>query len=157
MSLEIDINRIMRKKKLTLSTAESCTGGAIASRLTKVPGASDYFLGAVVSYSNEMKENVLNVPHELLEKEGAVSCEAVQAMWEGILGLTSSDFAIAVTGIAGPTGGTPEKPVGTVWAAVGRRGEEPETWNLKATGDREQIIDKTVEAVLSRLIKKLNV
>ncbi|NGX57974.1 MAG: CinA-like protein [Chlamydiae bacterium] len=157
MSHEVSINQKMREKELTLATAESCTGGAIAARLTKVPDTSMYFLGSVVSYSNSMKEEVLHIPHTLIVKHGAVSPEIVRAMWEGILSLTGSDYAIAVTGIAGPTGGTPEKPVGTIWAAVGKRGEEPYIWNVKAEGDRETIIEATVDAVLNQLVEKLDI
>jgi len=149
------LQTLMREKKLTLSTAESCTGGAIAAALTRIPYASEYFLGSVVSYSNQMKSDVLHVPESMIQEHGAVSPEVAAAMWEGILSISNSDFAIAVTGVAGPTGGIPEKPVGTVWAAVGRKGEVPEVWNIAASGDRESIICQTVEAVLSKLLQQV--
>lgn len=108
----------MAERGLTLSLAESCTGGYIAHLLTQHPGSSKVFLGGVVSYSNDLKESVLGVKHETLEQFGAVSGETVTEMVEGALAHFKSDYAIAVTGIAGPDGGTPDKPVGTVWIAV---------------------------------------
>jgi len=157
MSQADQLQKLMRENKLTLSCAESCTGGAIAAAMTKIPSASDYFLGSVVSYSNDMKVDVLGVPEELIEEYGAVSSEVAQAMWQGILAIVESDYAIAVTGIAGPTGGTPKKPVGTVWAAVGRRGEEPALWNVRASGTREEIIEQSIDAVLGKLYELINV
>jgi len=149
------LHALLREKKLTLSTAESCTGGAIAAALTRIPGASDTFAGAVVSYSDQMKSDALHVPEAVIAEHGAVSPEVAVAMWEGILALAKTDAAIAVTGIAGPSGGTPDKPVGTVWAAVGRGGENPEVWNVSASGDRESIIQQTVEEVLLKLLEHL--
>jgi len=146
-----ELQSLLRGKKLTLATAESCTGGAIAATLTAIPDASHHFLGAVVAYSNEMKQDLLKVSSTLLEKQGAVSPDVAVAMWKGILSVTHADYAIAVTGIAGPTGGTSKKPVGTVWAAVGKRGKEPEVWNVDASGSRTEIIDQTVDAVLVAL------
>jgi nicotinamide-nucleotide amidase len=108
----------MAERGLTLSLAESCTGGYIAHLLTQHPGSSKVFLGGVVAYSNNLKESVLGVKHETLEQFGAVSGETVTEMVEGALAHFKSDYAIAVTGIAGPDGGTPDKPVGTVWVAV---------------------------------------
>ena len=102
----------------TLATAESCTGGTIASRLTALAGASAYYKGGIVAYSNEVKECALGVQHTTLAAHGAVSEETVREMVEGVRSRLDSDYAIATTGIAGPTGGTPDKPVGTVWVAV---------------------------------------
>lgn len=138
---------------MTLTAAESCTGGALAARLTAFPGASQYFLGSVVAYSNQLKMDFLSVPEALLQEKGAVSEEVVKAMVEGLLLRTGSDYGIAITGIAGPTGGTPEKPVGTVWYAVGRRGEAPVAWLLKARGNREMIAARGVNAALSKLLQ----
>lgn len=107
----------MRSQGLTLSTAESCTGGAIASSVTAIPGASDVFLGGIVSYSNEAKENLLGVSHETLLIHGAVSQPTVRQMVEGACRVLHTDCAVATSGIAGPGGGTPQKPVGTVWMA----------------------------------------
>jgi nicotinamide-nucleotide amidase len=109
---------LCREHGLTLATAESCTGGMVAERLTGVAGASDVFLGAVVTYSNELKERELGVPRELLERHGAVSAEAAAAMAAGARGRLGADVAIAVTGIAGPGGGSDEKPVGLVYIHV---------------------------------------
>lgn len=112
------LGNMLRKSKMYLSVAESCTGGSIAAAITSVPGSSDYFKGGIVAYSNEMKVKELFVPGHLIEQYGAVSEEVVRAMAKGILVRLETDFAIAVTGIAGPGGGTPDKPVGTVWIAV---------------------------------------
>ena len=107
----------------TLTTAESCTGGLIASMLTRVPGASSAFHAGFVTYANDIKHSVLGVPTDILEAQGAVSEAVVIAMAEGALEKSGADYAIAVSGIAGPDGGSPDKPVGTVWLAAGRRGQ----------------------------------
>lgn len=106
------------EKGLTLSTAESCTGGNIAKQIVSISGSSAYFLGSVVAYAYEAKENILGVAHSTIEKHGAVSEEVVREMVDGVKNLLKTDCGIAVSGIAGPTGGTPEKPVGTVWIAT---------------------------------------
>ena len=118
-SIQSNIARLLTDRNETLSTAESCTGGAIASAFTAMAGASQYYRGGVVSYSNDMKVGFLGVKKESLTAHGAVSREVVEQMAEGIRLRTGSDYAIATSGIAGPTGGTPEKPVGTVWMAIG--------------------------------------
>ena len=118
ITIEEAILNDMTEKGLTLSIAESCTGGYISHIITRHPGASKVFLGGVVSYANELKESVLNVKHETLSTFGAVSGETATEMVEGALRNFKSDYAIAVTGIAGPDGGTPDKPVGTIWVAV---------------------------------------
>jgi len=112
------IGKMLSEKKLTLATAESCTGGYIAHLITSVPGSSGYFTGSVVAYSNDIKERVLGVCRESLEKHGAVSEAVVKEMALGIMKLYRSDFAVATSGIAGPDGGTVEKPVGTTWIAA---------------------------------------
>lgn len=117
-ALEKQIGEVLRKKKVTIATAESCTGGEIAHLLTSVPGSSDYFKGAVVSYANEVKVNVLGVNATDIEKEGAVSETVVVQMAEGVKKLMGTDYAVSTSGVAGPEGGTPEKPVGTVWIGV---------------------------------------
>ena len=116
--LEEIIGQLLKKKHRTLSAAESCTGGTISQLITSVPGASDYFKGSVVAYSNEIKQSVLNVSQETLMNFGAVSQQTVEEMAEGVRQLYQTDYAVAVSGIAGPGGGTPEKPVGTVWIAI---------------------------------------
>jgi nicotinamide-nucleotide amidase len=117
-TMESVIGRLLRSKGMTLSTAESCTGGNIAQLITSIAGSSDYFKGSVVAYANEIKEQFLGVPHQVLVENGAVSEQTVIAMAEGIRKRFSTDYSIAVSGIAGPTGGTEEKPVGTTWIAI---------------------------------------
>ena len=111
-----------RAKRRTLATAESCTGGLVGHLLTEVPGISRYYLGGVVSYSNEAKERMLGVPHRLLAEHGAVSPQVAATMAEGARKRFESDLAIAITGIAGPDGGTPTKPVGLVYVALAHAG-----------------------------------
>jgi PncC family amidohydrolase len=151
MSSEQAVHDAMIAKRKTLSLAESCTGGRMASRLTLLPGASKYFLGSLVVYSNELKLKLLNVSPATLQKQGAISAEVVEEMVRGLLKVTGSDYGIAVTGIAGPDGGTLEKPVGTVWCAVMSQGQEPVVWKHQVTGNRESIIDSSVDAALSKL------
>jgi nicotinamide-nucleotide amidase len=117
-TLEKEIGIILNKKNQTLSTAESCTGGYIAHLITSVPGSSNYFKGSVVAYANEMKENILHVSHHNILHYGAVSEVVVKEMAEGARKLFNTDYAISTTGIAGPDGGTPLKPVGTTWIAI---------------------------------------
>ena len=120
-SLENIIGKLLSGRNQSMATAESCTGGSIASIITSVPGSSAYFKGSVVAYSNEIKTGILNVDDSLIETFGAVSKEVVEEMVKRTVSLFVVDYAIATSGIAGPTGGTPEKPVGTVWIAVGNR------------------------------------
>ena len=121
--LEILIGNLLREKNLTVSTAESCTGGSIAAKLTSVPGSSDYFKGGIVAYSNEIKESLLGVSSETLKKQGAVSEETVIEMVKGAMKALKTDCAVSTSGIAGPSGGTKEKPVGTVWIAAAYKNE----------------------------------
>ncbi|GFZ42226.1 competence/damage-inducible protein A [Bacteroides nordii] len=121
--LEILIGNLLREKNLTVSTAESCTGGSIAAKLTSVPGSSDYFKGGIVAYSNEIKESLLGVSPETLKKQGAVSEETVIEMVKGSMKALKTDCAVSTSGIAGPGGGTKEKPVGTVWIAAAYKNE----------------------------------
>ena len=118
-SLENVVGELLKEQNKTLSTAESCTGGFIAHKITSIAGSSEYFLGSIVSYSNEMKMNLLGVKPETLEKHGAVSEDTVIEMVKGALHTMKTDLAVSVSGIAGPGGGMPEKPVGTIWLAVG--------------------------------------
>ena len=117
-TMESVVGGLLRRNKMTLSTAESCTGGNIAQLITSIAGSSDYFKGSIVAYSNEIKEQFLGVPRQVIVKYGAVSEQTVIAMAEGIRSHFRTDFAIAVSGIAGPGGGTDEKPVGTTWIAI---------------------------------------
>ncbi|MBO4599471.1 MAG: nicotinamide-nucleotide amidohydrolase family protein [Bacteroidales bacterium] len=142
----------MKRVGKTLATAESCTGGSLAQQLTAMAGASEYFHGSVVAYSNEVKERVLGVRHETLVKHGAVSEETVREMAEGALKRLGADYAVATTGIAGPGGGTPDKPVGTVW--IGIASERETVTKLLHYGDRRaQNIDRTCNAVWSELVR----
>ncbi len=118
-TLEGVIGRILKEQNRTLATAESCTGGYLAHLITSVPGSSAYFMGSVVSYANSVKMNQLGVSSETLHQHGAVSEQTVREMVAGANRLLGSDVAVATSGIAGPDGGIPEKPVGTVWIAVG--------------------------------------
>ena len=115
------IGKLLLSKKLKLGTAESCTGGMIAHKITSVPGSSEYYTGTIVAYSNEVKNNILEVKNEILERHGAVSEETVEQMVKGTIKKLECDIAIATSGIAGPGGGTPSKPVGTVWIACGNK------------------------------------
>jgi nicotinamide-nucleotide amidase len=116
--------RLMAERGLKLATAESCTGGLIANRVTDVPGSSEVFTHGFVTYANEAKRDLLGVPQAMLNEHGAVSEPVVRAMAEGALKASGADVAVAVTGIAGPGGGTEEKPVGTVWLAWAAKGRE---------------------------------
>lgn len=118
MKLEEDIGKLLKRKGLTLSTAESCTGGGVAALLTSVSGSSEYFKGGIVAYSNDVKISLLQVSEETLKTYGAVSENVVTEMAIGAMKALKTDCAIATSGVAGPNGGTPEKPVGTVWIAV---------------------------------------
>ncbi|MBC8265298.1 MAG: CinA family protein [Anaerolineales bacterium] len=119
--LEETVGRLLTEQGLTIAVAESCTGGLIAHRLTNVSGSSAYFMGGVVAYANEVKEQVLGVSGETLATHGAISEETVLEMARGARRLFDTDVAISATGIAGPTGGTPEKPVGLVYVALAAR------------------------------------
>jgi len=142
-----------KKYHLTLATAESCTGGALAAQLTIMSGASEYYRGGVVSYCNEVKECALGVRHDTLETYDAVSEETVSEMATGVRTRLGADYAVATTGVAGPSGGTPERPVGTVW--IGIAGPEGQlVTKLLHFGDRRaQTIERTTHAVWAELIK----
>jgi nicotinamide-nucleotide amidase len=144
---------LCRAAGLTLATAESCTGGLVSARLTSVPGASAAFVGGVVAYANGVKRAGLGVPETLLEEHGAVSAEVARAMAHGVRERLGSDVGVAVTGVAGPDGGTPEKPVGLVFVhAAGPDGEEARRSDLP--GDREMVRGRATAAAL-HLVRKL--
>jgi len=144
---------LCRERELTLATAESCTGGLVAARLTSVPGSSAVFLGAVVAYADAVKRSALGVPAAVLQAHGAVSAEAAQAMARGGRERLGADVAVSVTGIAGPGGGTPEKPVGLVYiCASGPRGERAR--DFVVTGDRETVRARATVAAL-HLVRSL--
>lgn len=153
--LEIQIGLRLAATGKTLATAESCSGGLVAHLLTNVPGASAYFLGGIVAYSNGVKTAMLGVVPSTLDAYGAVSDAVALEMAEGARNRFNADYATACTGIAGPSGGTPEKPVGLVYTAVACA---EGTWvqrNLFA-GSRDDIKQKTAEAVLGMLLERLS-
>ena len=150
--LQAVLGRLLRKVNKTLSTAESCTGGYIAHLITSIPGSSEYFEGSVISYSNEVKEGLLGVKPETISDHGAVSRETVEQMAEGALFSLRSDYVIATTGIMGPDGGTAEKPVGTVWIAVGKSGKlQSQKFNFRF--DRIRNIELAANTALNMLRK----
>lgn len=153
-TLESLIGKLLKEKKQTLSIAESCTGGYIAHRITTVPGSSAYFFGSVVAYSYEMKEKFLDVDPGLLNTKGAVSEEVVIQMAENIKSKFKTDYSIAVSGIAGPDGGTPEKPVGTVWVAIAAPSKTI-TRKLQLGDNRERVVLETTQHALNMLRKIL--
>ena len=150
--MEKVIGSLLLEKKQTMATAESCTGGYIAHRITVNPGSSEYFKGSIVSYANEVKETLLQVPHNYFTTVGAVSEEVVKSMVKGVLTEIKADYAIAVSGIMGPGGATPEKPVGMVWVAVGNR-EKTVTQLFNFRFDRARNIEITAMNALNLLRK----
>jgi PncC family amidohydrolase len=153
-SLEIQVGRLLKERKLKLVLAESCTGGLFGSRITDVPGSSEYFLGGVVAYAYEAKADLLNVSWDTLNTQGAVSRETVLEMARGIRALLKGDIAMSVSGIAGPGGGTPEKPVGTTWIGlVTADGEWAKIFYF--AGDRERNKIAAVDAALELLLDYL--
>lgn len=153
-TLEKVVGNILLEKKFFLSTAESCTGGTISSLITSVPGCSKYFKGSVVAYSNEIKNKILHVKNQLIAKHGAVSKEVAESMAAGVRELLSSDYSIATTGIAGPDGGTAEKPAGTTWIAVaGPDGISSQLFRY--SDERNRNINRSSYAALNLLRKKL--
>ena len=149
-----EAGHILQKRRATLATAESCTGGLLAHCISNVPGASLYFRGGVVAYSNEAKEALLAVPNDVLVAHGAVSEPVAKAMAEGAREAFHADYGIGVTGIAGPGGGTDDKPVGLVYVAVAdARGTE--IGRHLFDGSRENIKMRTAEEALNLLVKRL--
>lgn len=145
-----------RAKGVRLVTAESCTGGLIAACLTEIPGSSDVVEGGFITYSNRLKTSLLDVPADTIETHGAVSAQTAAAMAAGALAHSTADIAIAVTGIAGPDGGTPEKPVGLVWFGIGnRKTGEILTHARHFDGDRAAVRAATLEEALSFFKKEI--
>ena len=143
---------VCKERCVTVVTAESCTGGLIAERITTVPGASAVFIGGVVSYANAVKCDLLGVPREVLERVGAVSPECAEAMAAGARALLKSDLAVSVTGVAGPDGGTPQKPVGLVFIGVATgKGVRVECGHF--AGDRGAVREQAADRALALLIE----
>jgi nicotinamide-nucleotide amidase len=152
--MEEVIGQILTKRGETLSVAESCTGGLIGERITEVPGSSEYFIEGAVTYHNDAKIRTLKVPKELVEKHGAVSAEVAEAMARGIRERAKTDYGISVTGIAGPGGGTDEKPVGTVFIGYSDK-EITKSLRLKLPGERYLIRWRSSQAALDYLRRKI--
>ena len=156
ISLESLAGRLLKQHGMTIATAESCTGGRLAAALNSQSGSSAYYMGSVVAYDNTIKEQVLGVQQDTLMQYGAVSEQTVREMAEGVRQLMHTDYAIATSGIAGPTGGTPDKPVGTIWIAWATpKGTEAQCFHLGAAREREQITLRAVTEALVRLVECL--
>ena len=151
-SAVVALGNALRAQGLKLTTAESCTGGLLAAACTAIAGSSDWFERGFVTYSNEAKTELIGVTAALLAAHGAVSEEVVRAMAAGALAHSRADLAVAVTGIAGPGGAVPGKPVGTVWLAVARRGGALHSELLTLAGDRAAAREQTVQHALARLL-----
>lgn len=149
--LEALIGDALKRRGWTVCTAESCTGGLIAHRLTNISGSSAYVLGGVVTYSNEAKMKLIGVPEATLSAHGAVSAATAQAMAEGVRALFNADIALSVTGIAGPGGGSPEKPVGLVYIGLAVRDRETQVNRYLWDGDRESNKARSADAALQML------
>ena len=152
--IEEEIGDMLRKGGLSVSTAESCTGGLVSHRITNVSGSSDYYKGGIIAYVNAVKEELLHVRSAIIEEQGAVSAECAVAMAEHVRTLLDSDFGIATTGIAGPTGGTPDKPVGLVYIALATK-DYVHHERYIFPGDREENKREAADAALEMLKKHL--
>ena len=148
------VGKMLRQRNLTISTAESCTGGLVAHKITEIPGSSAYYMGSLITYSNEAKIKQLGVGRMTLEKFGAVSEETVKEMVRGLLDTMGTDIGISISGIAGPGGGTPEKPVGTIWMAIANK-ENLQTIKLQLGKDRLRNIQYTAVQALNMVRKFL--
>ena len=154
--LEVVLGNLLKERQQTIATAESCTGGRLAAALNAQSGSSAYYMGSVVAYDNRIKEQVLGVAHDTLVEYGAVSEQTVREMAEGVRTLMNTDYAIATSGIAGPTGGTKDKPVGTVWIAWATpTGTEARCFHFGVAREREQITMRAVNEALIHLIKSI--
>ena len=147
MTLAERLGEALTDRRWTISTVESCTAGGLAYRITEVPGASAYFLGSVIAYDNRVKAEWVGVPERIFDRHGAVSSEAAGAMAENGRARFHTDLCLAITGIAGPSGGTPGKPVGTVFiSASGRAGTRTERFHFP--GDRQGVRERAIDAAL---------
>jgi len=153
--LEEQIGELLTHFRLTLAIAESCTGGLVSHRITNVPGSSVYYLGGITAYANESKECLLDVGRQTLEQHGAVSRETVLEMAQGVRLALGTDIGLSTSGIAGPGGGTPDKPVGLTWIGLSTARFD-RAWRYLWTGDRLAVKEQTAEAALRHLIDYLN-
>jgi len=151
----LQLQSILKNKNKTITTAESCTGGLIASMITEISGSSSIFNGSIVTYSNQIKEKELNVNKNTINKHGVVSIQVVQEMLLGVLEKFDADYAIAVSGIAGPNGGTANKPVGTVAIGIMDINKEERIVVYNFTGDRKKIQLQTAKTALKEILKFL--
>jgi len=154
--LDNQIAELLRQHAIKLATAESCTGGLISHRITNLPGSSDYFIGGVIAYSNQVKQRLLNVEIKTLQEHGAVSEQTVIQMAIGIRNLLDADIGLSVSGIAGPAGGTEDKPVGTIWIGLSVS-EATTAWKHIFPGNRFQIKERTAEQALIHLVNYLQI
>ena len=156
LPLEAILGNLLKDRHQTIATAESCTGGRLAAVLNAQSGSSAFYMGSVVAYANEVKEQVLGVQHDILQNHGAVSEQTVREMADGVRTLMHTDYAIATSGIAGPTGGTEDKPVGTVWIAWATPdGTSAECFHFGVAREREQITSRAVTTALVKLIQSI--
>lgn len=151
----IMLQNLLRDNKLTITAAESCTGGLVASMITKISGSSDIFNGSIVTYSNKIKNQELNVKNETLEKFGAVSSEVVEEMLDGVISKFDANLAIAISGIAGPNGGTKNKPVGTVVIGIINQNSHKIVEVYNFSGDRETVQIKAAKTSLKEILNFL--
>ena len=152
--IEDAIRALFLKNKKKIIFGESCSGGALASKITKLQDASMYFLGSIVSYSNEMKMKILKVSEKTLKEKGAVSKETIKEMLDGLFQISKADYAVAISGIAGPCGGSKEKPVGTVYIGVGKKGKSYDIGKIQAPLEREAVIEYSCNFALSLLFRR---
>lgn len=149
------LGQALTEQKLTIATAESCTGGLLGHLLTSISGSSGYYLGGVIAYSNEVKESFLGVQHETLAAHGAVSGQTAKEMAAGVRERMRSDIGISTTGIAGPTGGTPDKPIGLVFIGISTA-EETVAIECHFKGSRGEVKETTARTLLNEVYKKFN-
>ncbi len=155
IALSSEVGEILKEKDLTVAAAESCTGGLLSHILTGLSGSSEYFIGGIVAYSNRIKEQILGVDSMTIVKYGAVSQETAQEMAHGVSEKFDTSIGLSTTGIAGPTGGTPEKPVGLVWIGI-HIDNETYTTECHFKGDRGMVKASTVKEILTRLLEILH-
>ena len=152
--LEVLAGTLLRQRHWRLAVAESCTGGLVGDRLTNVPGSSEYFMGGVIAYANEVKVNLLGVRQETIRQHGVVSREVVLEMARGVRQALAVEMGMSVSGIAGPGGGTPGKPVGLTWIGLSMEGYE-NAWRYLWKGDRVSNKARSAQAVLEQLVNCL--
>jgi nicotinamide-nucleotide amidase len=154
-SLSLEMGNLLRRRDMTIAVAESCTGGSLATEITAVPGSSDYFDRGFITYTNESKHELLEVPMEFLEEYGAVSEQVAAAMALGVLAYSHAEIAVSITGVAGPKGGTIDKPVGLVWFGFAMKNGECETHERHFSGGRKHVRRLSVGFALEWVIQHI--